>query len=318
MTAPIAYAAAGPTGRPTWDIGTGALRIVNANCHDTLGREWTVDRHPDGEKGWAPPAGPRTQREDRPEGHGAYRGPNWRKARIVTLSGKVWCPTTMLREQTELELAGLCSDEGRLYAYRRTTEAYDHAIAVELDDDPLISVVSPFLLAWSFQFAAPDPRKHDYAWQEPVWNPFVVSTGGLDDSGGGLTDAGGGLDDAAGIGGPLPLQLMNSGTAPAYPFITLTGQIPQPRILHVETGAVFTYAVDIAPGEVITVNCDPFAARGVPAHSCLSSVRGDVSALWTIEPDWPVIAPRSPATFVLASSGAPGSQIKVGTRSAWW
>lgn len=311
-------------GTPTWDIGGGALRIINGSHIDSLGRQWTVAKHPDGEKGWAASPGPRTNRNDRIDAEGSWRSRSYRKERLVTLSGSVLCPDPATRERTETELAALCDPAGGFYTYRRTTDAYDQCIEVELDDDPIIDVVTLCRVDWSFRFAAPDPRKHDYQWQEPRADPpqTGLPAAGIDDTGGGLDDSGGGLDDLAG-GVPgieaRPALVGNYGTAPARPFFELRGGatgLTRPRIYRLETGEELRCQSNIAIGETVWINCDQFPARGVPAQMCLSSTRGDVSSLWSVGVTWPEVAAQDVATFALDSTG-PREAMTVALRSAY-
>lgn len=305
-------------GLPTWDIDDGTLRIVNGSHVDSLGRQWTVAKHPDGEKGWTNTPGPRTNRDDRADGDGSYRSKSYRKERIITLSGTVWCPTPEVREQTEVELAAVCSDGGRLYTYRRTTDTFDQAVLVELDDEPLIDVITINRVDWSFRFAAPDPRKHDYRWQEPRAAPATDNApgGGLDDSGGGLPEP---LDPGV-PNDPTLAQVANYGTAVASPVFILDGHgtpLPPVGILRDDTGDRLDYLATVAVGETVTINCDEFTARGVPPRSAFSSARGDVSSLVTVGASgWPVVAPQDTATFRMLGSG-PSDSLTVALRSAW-
>lgn len=299
-------------GLPTWEIDW--LRIVHGDCWDSLGRQWTVAKHPDGEKGWNAPAGPRTNRSDRPDGDGSYRSRSYRKERLITLSGSVLCPTPELRERTEIDLANLCSDGGRLYTYRRTTDSFDQIVDVELDDDPLIDMITMLRVDWSFRFAAPDPRKHDYTWQEPRMSPAVDNApgAGLDDSGGGLPEP---LDPGVPPNDPVLAQVANYGTAPTAPVFVLYGPQPPVSILRDETGERIDYLASIATGEIVQINCDEFTARGVPPRTAMSNFNGDVTA-WVVASEWPTVAPQDVATFRSLGSGSPDSATAA-LRSAW-
>lgn len=302
-------------GLPTWEIDT--LRITRANSVDELGRRWVVSKHPDGETGWTGAPATRTQRSDRPFGPGQFRSAAYRKEREIGLTGTVWCPDEAIREQTEVELASLCSDPGRLYTYRRRTETYDQTADVELNDAVLLSVMTPYRLDWSLAFVAPDPRKHDYAWQEPQSTVATPGSFGLDFSGGGLDFSGGGLD----FGTPAVMsvaKVANYGTAPAYPVFELTGQLSSPAIVHLETGARLTYADAVALGETITINCDDFPQRNQPGKTCLSTARGNVRSLLTIGTTWPVVDPGEVATFQLQAAPGVAGGMRSMLRSAYW
>jgi hypothetical protein len=184
----------------------------------------------------------------------------------------------------------------------------------------MIDVVTLTRLDWSFRFAAPDPRKHDYRWQEPRADPpqTGLPAAGLDDSGGGLDDSGGGLHDGVeeGAVGARPAMVANYGTAPARPVFILRGPLSIPRIVRVETGEELRCTTDIADGEVVTINCDEYTTRGVPAQTCLSSTRGDVTSLWSLGVTWPEVAAQDVATYALDSSG-PIESMTVALRSAY-
>lgn len=295
---------------PVWTVDTlevGALRRT-----DDLGREWGVKAGTD--TGWITSASPRTRREARPNGHGAFRGVAWRDYRQFTLGGVVACPDGPTREQTEVELAGLCSDPGRLYEFRRRTATFDQVTRVELDDAPKIEMVSFYTLEWLFTFAAPDPRKHSFAWQDPILNPAGASFSGLE-----FADPGLGFDlDFGATTTAGTAQVANYGTAPAYPLFQLTGPLSQPTIVHLDSGRTISYASEIATGERVSINCDEFPQRGIPPHGRVSSTRGNVGALCTIGTEWPVVNPQTTASFALRGTGAPTAELKCSLRSAYW
>lgn len=318
MTAPTIVSSRRGAGLPTWSVDT--LKVVGASHTDSLGRRWTVASYPDGEKGWSNPPAPRTNRDDRVNQDGSFRSTSYRKERTIVLSGSVWCPTPALREQTEIELSAVCAPGRDLYEYRRTTDSYDQVAMVELDDEPIIDVVTLHRVDWSFQFCAPDPRKHDYRWQEPRGDPPQPGApgGGLDDSGGGLSDAGGGLDDSAGTGTQArPAVVANYGTASAAPFLILTGPLPaSPLITRMETGETLGYGAAVATGETVSINCDEFPARGVPAQTAISSTNGDVTSLLTVGTSWPLVAAQDVASFILSGAG-PVESLTAALRSAY-
>lgn len=298
-----------------WTID-GLTFYVDDTILDDLDRAWVVRKNE--EKGWANPPAPRTRREDRPSGPGSYRSTAYRQERIYTLAGAVWCPSPSIREHTEHTISALCSDPGRLYTLRRRTATYDQVIEVELDDEPLVEMVTMERLDWSFQFAAPDPRKHDYTWQEPVATPPTVPTNtGLDFSGAGLDFSGAGLDFGD-QSVPSTAQVSNHGTAPVYPLFTLTGPLTAPTVVHVESGRTVAYAADVAPGETIVINCDDHQQRGVPGRACLSSARGNVRSLISIGTEWPRVDPQTAASFQLRAGGDQSSSVTAAIRSAWW
>lgn len=301
-------------GLPEWWIDT--IHITHSESTDALGREWTIGQHPAGEKGWSSSAAPRTVRTDRPNSHGSYRSANYRKGRTISLAGTVWCPTIALREQTELELAALCSDPGRLYTYRRRTTSYDQFADVELDDEPLIDTMSLWRVDWSYQLYAPDPRKHDYQVQAPIAGPPIGGASGVDFSSPGLDFTSPGLDFGT-PGLPQPVSVGNYGTAPAYPVIQVFGPATNGVVRCTTSGFEFIYAAPLDDGEILTINCDAFPRDGYPPRRAISNVHGDVRNFLSIT-GWPTVDPGGLETFTLLTEAAPTTQLRVLLRSAWW
>lgn len=302
-------------GLPTWWIDD--LWIRQGNSGDEYGRRWTVDKNPDGEQGWAGSPAPRVVRPARPNSHGTYRGTAFRSERLITLAGAVWCPDVKTREYTELQLAALCSDPGRLYTYRRMTEAYDQTIDVELNDAPLVATQTLRSVKWSFQFAAPDPRKHSTGWQDPVVYPPTGGGSGLDYTEPGLDHSTPGLDYGT-TQEIADAQVANYGTAPAYPVLTLTGPLDEAEVAHAESGRSIVYNASIAAGETVTINCDDQPQRGWLGHARVSSQRGNVATLCTVTSEWPVVDPQTVGSFRLLAGAAPPASLTVSLRSAWW
>lgn len=316
MTAPAVSWMPG-NGLPTWQIGDG-FAIIAGDCIDELGRHWTVAKHPGGEKGWSNPPGPRTNRDDRSDADGSFRSASFVKERLITLSGAVECFTPELRERTEIELAALCPPGASLYPYRRTTNTYDQVAMVELDDEPLIDPTTLTALAWSFRFGAPDPRKHDWHWQEPRAHPPQNSPGaGISDAAGGISDASGGISDGAQVGvEELVATVANYGTATARPFLIVRGPFSQPSFTRMETGETVRSVSEIAAGETVWINCDHFAVRGIPPQTAISSTRGNVTSEWSVAIDWPEVAAQDVAHFSIGGAG-PRESVTVALRSAY-
>lgn len=300
-------------GRPVCSVD--GLTVAGYRTTDALGREWGMDNESD--KGWTNSPGPRTKRENRPNTHGAFRSVAYRDVRQFTWGGFVACPTPAVRERTELELASLCSDPGQLYEFRRRTETFDQTMLVELDDEPIVEMSTIYTLRWLFTFAAPDPRKHDAAWQDPICNPPQNTVSGLEFGTNGLDFSGAGLDFGTAPGLSQQVQVANHGSAPAFPLFKLTGPLSLPTIVHVESGRNITYAAEVAAGEVVRVNCDDFDQRGFRGHSVQSSIRGNVRSLLTVGTEWPRVDPGTVATFALRSYGAASAELMCSLRSAW-
>lgn len=279
---------------------------------DTLGRQW----HLTGEKGWFSGGTPRTNRDDRPDADGSYRSAAFRGEKLFTVQGSVNVGARPeLLEQTLLDLAAVCGDGRPLYTVRRTAGASDQTRDAELDGEPEVEPVGRYDIDFQFTFAAPDPRKHDYRWQEPRASPPVGSgpNGGLDYDGG-LDYSAGGLDYGT-ANDPLVALVANYGSATAAPFFELRGNQPPCSILRDETGDRLDYLGYVATGERVQINCDDFAVRGIPARSAISTTSGDVTSLLVVS-RWPVVAAQDVAAFRLLGSGPPES-LTAALRSAW-
>ncbi len=299
-------------GTPTWTVDK--LSVSAELITDDLGREWGV--RSGGDDGWIAAPAPRTARSDRPGGHGSYRSAGYRDVRQVTLAGFVACPSPAVREQTENELAALCSDPGRLYDLRRRTDSYDQFVSVELDEAPKVEMVTRYRLDWQFTFAAPDPRKHDFQVQAPVAGPPVSSAPGLDFSDPGLNFASPGLDFGS-PAIPQPVSVGNYGTAPAFPVIEVFGPAVSPTISCLTSGFQFTYSGTLEDGEVLSINCDAFPREGFPPRRAISNLHGDVRSLLNLT-GWPQVDPGALETFTLQATATPTTTLRVILRSAWW
>lgn len=293
---------------PLWRIDN--LLVYGDEAEDDEGRSWTVST----ENGWIGSTKPRTQRVDRPFWHGSYRGAAYKDVRTITLAGSVWCPDRPTREHTEVELSALCSDPGRLYTLRRTTNTFDQVAAVELDDMPLITMATTYRLDWSFQFTAPDPRKHDFDWQEPISTLPIPGIGGFDPDAGFDTsgfDFGASTTEVVG-------KVANYGTAPAYPVFILNGPLTYPTVVDLTSGFKVTYSDVLGPSDVLYINCDAFAQRGLPGHSVLLNKTMNVRSSVTLASNWPYVEPYGVHSFeLLASPGGAGSQLMTCLRSAY-
>lgn len=308
-----------PLNVPTWYID--GMVFPGQEVEDSSGRVWTILL--DGEEGWLGSPAPRTQRTERPNGHGSFRSIAYRGERLFRLQGEVWCPDDETREDTERELSALCGDPGRLYPFRRRALKYDLTSDVELDDSPLVRMKpGAYALEFDYQFASPDPRLHDFAWQEPISTLPVVQTlagVGLDT----LYDldfSNGGLDFGSTVNyiNPVYSRVANYGTAVAHPVFRIKGPVNNPQIEDMDTGWVIDYAGEIRANEVVTINCDSFAQRNLPGHSVISTQRGNVRSWVNLSVEWPKVDPREVKRFRLNGNGDETAELMVCLRSAWY
>lgn len=311
MTAPAALAPYKDSDEPTWSVDT--LTVHGGWMVDALGREWGVEQG--GEDGWAASSKPRTQRTERSQGDGDYRSPSTQSGKPFSLGGYVWCPTPALREHTELELAALCLG-GQLYEYRRITATHDMSVMVERDDAPLIKMLNVYMLRWNFAFYAPDPRKHG-RWQERLCTAPGAAASGLDFSGAGLDFSGAGLEFGS-PAVPIVAELGNYGTAPAFPFLIVRGPCPAPTFNARVAGWTLSYSQPLLAGEDLLINLDEHPARGLPARTVRSTLRGDVRSLCSPLPEYPSVEAQASEQIVVQTAGAGDVTVLACLRSAWW
>lgn len=267
--------------------------------------------------GWHGAAKPRTFRTPRPYAHGAFRSPNYRAERIITIQGSCQTSDVGARLLAEDKLNALCGDSGKLYDFVGSDQlGRQRLAAVELADAPQVAVMGEHRFDFSIQFAAPDPRKHDYQIQAPIAGPPTTSAAGLDFTSPGLNFTAPGLDFGT-PPQPQPVSVGNYGTAPAYPIIQITGPATTPVVQNTTSGYQFVYSGELDVGETLTINCDTFPREGYPPRRAISSVHGDVRNDLTLT-GWPSVDPGALETFTLLSSATPTSQLSVILRSAWW
>lgn len=307
MTAPGAWPQV-----PTWRID--GMTFPGKPTVDDQGREWQIIRG--GEVGWQGSPKPRTTRSARPAGDGSFRSRSYRGERVLTLKGYVACPTEDSREETERELAALCSDGGRLYEYRRTTARYDQVAYVELDDEVLLdNPAGTFNLTYSFQFAAPDPRIHDFGWQRSASTLPVGGVGGIDPDSGVLNSSG--YIETGTDSEPSIARIANYGTATARPVFTISGAITQPVIVNLETGDQIGYAGSLGPDDVLTINCDEHPQMDLLPHSVLLNGTQNVRSLVRHPVDWPQVDPQAVSQFQLQATGSSTAELVTALRSAY-
>lgn len=287
---------------------------------DDLGCWWI----PSKTTGWHGAAKPKTNRVAKPFAHGALRSPNYRAERVIAIQGTCLATDTGARLLGEDRLGALCGDPASLYQFVGTDQLGRQRVAsVELADAPEVALNGERRFDFSIQFAAPDPRKHDIAWQDPISTIIAPSTGGLDfvgATGYGLsyTGATGYGVDWGTPGLPAQAEVGNYGTAPVNPLFTITGPVSQPTVVDVDSGWSIPYAADVAAGETVVINCDAFPQRGYNGYQCWSSVHGNVRPFLPFMTQWPQVDPQAVAHYQLVGLGTYQAQLMTSLRSAWW
>jgi len=304
---------------PSW-IVDGFHFSGMAPYHRNLGQEYDENGWAhivEKESGFITGAKPRTNRVPRAgTAPGSYRGPSSREERIITLEGRTWTRTRQDRERAELALAGLCANPDELYEFRRATDVMDQTILVELDDAPMVEMINSHTLKWSFQFAAPDPRKLDTTWQQPVTGLPTAGSGGLDFSGGGLDidplylDFGEPSQDGS-------VMVGNEGTTDSWPLFAVAGPVINPVIFEPATGSTLRYTGTIPRGQVLWINCAIETQRGVPGHGVFldqSNRRGSLAVLG----EWPRVGAMRTGYYQFFAADYNGDALMTcWFRSAW-
>lgn len=283
---------------------------------DTNGVEWVCTKL----EGWAGTPKPRANRADRPFGPGAFRSQSFASSRTVAAEFVVTAPDSDTLRQVEQQLGAWCSLGGQLYDLTVNDPPIRPLVArVERDDAVLIAPRNWNSITVATQFEAPDPRKYDQYWIDRTTIVPVPSTGGLDFTSPGLVFTAPGLQF-----GPPPVvsiaQVANYGTAPVGPFFTISGAVTQPRVVDLSTGWSMQYTGTMSAGDVLTVNCDEFPARGQGGHTALLNGVTNVWGQVVRSADWPIINPQVVATYQITAAPqiVASATLVVSVRSAWW
>ena len=256
MVAPIAPWA-GASNADVWTIDGVQF---NAGA-DANGVEWIITS----DTGWFGSAPSRNNRTSKNNAHGAFRSPVYRDPRVVAVSGYAIAPTPALREQAGYTLASLLSDPNTLYPITRSEVTGPRFIYAEQDTDTVVSVLPDGIgctLAFSMQFAAPDPRKFGSTLQSVSTTMPTPGSGGV--MWAGDTAVPNGLpylgdDHISGITYGTPgtgglLSLSNTGGAPADVLFTVTGPVNTPTLIRQDTGDTMTFASSLSATDILTID----------------------------------------------------------------
>lgn len=228
---------------------------------DSNGVEWIINT----DTGWWGSAPTRNNRQSKNNAHGAYRSPVYRDPRVVAVSGYVVAPNPQLREQASYTLAAMLSDPNTLYPVVRSELTGPRVIYAELDTNTLASVMPDGIgntLAFSMQFAAPDPRKVSQSQQTASTGMPQPGSGGVFYNGdpsipNGLPYLGdnhisGITYGTSGTGGLLTLT--NPGSAPADVLFTITGPVTTPSLIRQDTGDTMTFQSALTASDTLTID----------------------------------------------------------------
>lgn len=279
---------------------------------DSVGVEWLLTKF----DGWPGIPAPRTVRTDRPGHAGSFRAAAYRGPRIVTMEWVATAPDIPTMRAAEAQVAAVCSDPARLYEMVVTESGFSRSVMVELDDAILTAPRTWCSSTFSARVAAPDPRKHDTAWQSPIGTMGTAPVGGSDFAAPGVSVASPGLDFGT-PGQPSAVSVTNAGSAVARPLFAITGPVTQPQIVDVTNGTTIIYTGTLGPTDVLTINTDEFPVQGFPGHGVyLNSTNNQRPALLTPN-GWPSVAPKATVTYNLRATAYSAASMTVSLRSAW-
>lgn len=294
--------------------------------YDAQSCRWITQRV----RGWRGAAKPRTNRGARNLADGAWRGDAYRDERVITLDGTCRCPTPAARADAEERLAQWIPSGTGLVRLQRTGEnGLPQLRYVELDDATDAIPKGPQWFDWSFQLAAPDPRKFTPAWSSATASVSSPSSGGVAVGASGVTShSGGGVP--AGVAGTSSVAT-----------VVATGTVDNPLVFEIEGpvnggasggivitdttagAAVLRYRGNLGAGESVFINADdadaydvPGASGGIPGHGALlgtSSARSAVVVLGY----WPTLPAGGSATYTLSGDVGTGAGLTVHSRGAW-
>jgi hypothetical protein len=282
---------------------------------DSSGVEWILTKF----DGWSGRPAPRTARVDKPGHSGSFRSSAYHGPKIINLEIAATAPDDYTMRQAEISVEALCSDPAKLYPIVVDESGMTRTMMVELDD--AIQIVPR---VWngstiSIRLAAPDPRKHDNAWQSPNAGLGTAPSGGADFSSPGLNYATVPGASFGTPGTPAAATVHNSGTATAYPFFAVQGPLSANwQIADVTNGIILTCTRALSSTDSMVINTDDFPAQGFPGHGVyLNTSNFQRSSLLTTG-GWPYVLPGQTVTYNLRSSSFSSSALMtVSLRSAW-
>jgi hypothetical protein len=280
---------------------------------DSQGVEWLLTKL----EGWVGKPAPRVVRTDRPGHAGSFRSAAYTGSRIMTLEFIATAPDISTIRAAETQVATICSDPAQLYPMVVTENGGSRQVMVELDD----AIVSAPRLwnstIFSVRVAAPDPRKHDVAWQSPIGNLGTPPTGGLDFTAPGAVLTSPGADFGT-PGQPSAMTVHNAGTATARPFVVVSGPLAAGwQLADINSGAVLTFTKALAATDTLTINTDEFPAQGFPGRSAYLNVQNNQRPALLVPNGWPRVLPGTTATYNLRSPTYTSASVTVSLRSAW-
>lgn len=276
----------------TVTIGTLVLGQV-----DAAGVAWTVA--PDGLQGWDGPD-VRATWTDRQADHGAWAGPAYFGARVITVAGTITAPDagTLATALEQLAAAVALTDTTLVVGEPTPRQA-----TVRRSAKLLVARQTDRVATYSVQVTAADPRRYDVVRQQQSTG-LPVTTGGMAPP---LTPP---LTSAAStVAGSITAT--NSGTIATRPLLTVRGPAAQPVIIATYpdgSARTLSYSDTLLVGDVLVIDTD--------AHTVV--LNGTASRRRYLSGSWPEIPPSSTVTLAYrAATYDPSSTLTAAWRSAW-
>jgi hypothetical protein len=276
---------------------TVTLGAVTLGAVDSAGVAWTLNR--DGLQGWDSPE-VRTQYSDRQADHGAWAGPTYLAARVVTLAGTITAPDLAALDTAVEQLLAAASLTDTVLS---VAETVPKQATVRRSGRVLVRLETDRIAAYSVMLTAADPRRYSTTEQ-------AVSTGLPVSSGGVTLPITLPLTITAGSSSGT-ITLTNSGTIATRPRFIVSGPVPGFAILvqyQDSTVRQLAYTDTLGLGDSLTIDTD---ARTV-------LLNGTVSRRRYLSGPWPDIPPGQTITVQWTSAGSDPTALLYGAaRSAW-
>lgn len=221
------------------------LGLWSANVVDDYGVEWVVTE----EDGWSssPPIRPTV--EDKTAADGAWGGPGFYGARVVSLTGEAWAPTR------EAMLAAKDRIKAAINPRQTTTLTVEEAhltrfATVRLSDQVSLTDKTAQIFSWGVTVTATDPRRYG---TDTLTGTASLPVGLVDGRTYSKT-----FDYVYGVVAPNyvgSVVLANIGDYDQTPAtITFTGPVLSPRVEHVQSGKFLQFDVTVEWGETLVID----------------------------------------------------------------
>lgn len=276
---------------------TATLGGVTLGAVDSAGVAWTLDA--DSLQGWDSPD-VRTEYSEREADHGAWAGPTYLAARVITLAGKIVAPGLAALDAAIDQLSAAASLGDTVLT---VAETVPKQCTVRRSGRLLLRLETDRIASYSVMLTAADPRRYSTVLQSqstalpsssggltlPVTLPIVITAGSTSGT----------------------LTLTNAGTIGSRPVLTVAGPVPGFNLLvSYADGTVrqLAYTDTLNTGDVLVLDTD--------AHTAI--LNGTVSRRRYLSGPWPEVPAGQTVTVSWNSAGTdPAALLTATVRSAW-